>query len=552
MKGVKGNNVFVGRSRRSHARFPLRASPFTCTCTWSRYGGYASSDKRPKASRRSPGQTYHPHLLHLLHHHHHHQHEYCLTSGTRHGVSLSLRGREEGRRSSLGWRVKFRLASYRSRRNTFGWFERAYRWLEDNDLARRSLITAAVVITSRLCFLLPLPDLDRRFLSKVLDTGPLGAMKDPFGDLLQTPGNVFQLGFGAMIFSSIIVQVLVSTVPSLKQKTREGGTGEAFIKNMTLYIFLVAAVLQGLVTTHLMAPYMIFGSGLDVFTNLVCGSMILRTMCTLIDNFGIGDGFLNILVANIAAEYAVVFRFIFSRFVGGQIVGLQLLGLLASVAACILASIWLTASTDNLPIRYYSRDEDEVEIEKAYGAKEAYLPFKINPTGMQPIIIASYLLHLPSQLALAFGGIWYQFGSFFSQKIVYYPLYFSLLYLSAFIDINETSKEISLYLGKIGAIIPGVRPGDRTIEYVETFRKKTIRKGAGMLAVLGTFSIATEVYFRNSIGISLSLTSMLLMVSAFMQIRRQVTSYQQAPKLESTIRNYESLINSSINIFSNK
>jgi len=234
----------------------------------------------------------------------------------------------------------------------------------------------------------------------------------------------------------------------------------------------------------------------------------------------------------------VVFRFILSRFAGGQILGSQLAALLASVAACVLASVWLTASTDKLPIQYYSRDEEEEEIEKAYGGgseREAYLPFKINPTGMQPIIIASYLLHLPSQLALAFGGAWYQVGGFFSQKVVYYPLYFSLLYLSAFIDINETSKEISLYLGKIGAIVPGVRPGERTTEFVERFRKKTIRKGAGLLAFLGTFSIATEVYFRSQIGICLSLTSMLLMVSAFMQIRRQVQAYQQAPKLESTI-----------------
>ncbi|UPQ97739.1 SecY subunit of chloroplast preprotein translocase [Chloropicon primus] len=419
--------------------------------------------------------------------------------------------------------------------------ERLYRWLEDHDLPRRAAITVAAVLLSRLCFLLPLPGLDRRFLAQVLEAGPLGALKDPFGDLLQTPGNVFQLGFGAMIFSSIVVQVLVSTLPALKQKTREGGTGEAFIKNLGLYIFAAAAAVQGLVTTHLLGPFLLAGTTkLDLLATLVCGSMILKTMCTLIDNFGVGDGFLNILVANIAAEYAVVLRFIVSRFLGGHIAAGHLAGLAAAVALCVLASVWLTASTDNLPIRYYSREgEDE-------GDKEAYLPFKINPTGMQPIIIASYLLHLPSQVALALGGGWHQVGSFFSRKVVYYPLYFSLLYFSAFIDINETSKEISLYLGKIGAIIPGVRPGERTTEFVESFRRRTIRKGAGLLAVLGTFSIATEVYFRRQIGISLSLTSMLLLVSAFMQVRRQVTSYKQAPRLERAIEAYESLINSSM------
>lgn len=158
---------------------------------------------------------------------------------------------------------------------------------------------------------------------------------------------------------------------------------------------------------------------------------------------------------------------------------------------------------------------------------------------MQPIIIASYLLHLPSQLASAVGGAWLALGAALGTPLVYYPLYFALLYASAFLDINETSREVSLYLGKIGAIVPGVRPGKATELHVEAFRRRTIRKGAGLLAALGTFSIATEVFFRRRIGASLSLTSMLLLTSAVMQVRRQVESYRQAPRLERAIRNHE-------------
>jgi len=401
------------------------------------------------------------------------------------------------------------------------------------------LITVFAVLLSRICFLLPLPGLDRRFLHGVLDAGPLGAMKDPFGDLLQTPGNVFQLGFGAMVFSSIIVQVLVSVVPSLKQKTREGGTGEAFIKNLTLYIFAAAAIVQGCLTAGLLQPYLLRGTFAGLLVNLVAGAMILKTACTLIDNHGVGDGFLNVLVANIAAEYAVVVRHVLAKFAQGLVAPAHLLGLVASVCVCVLASVWLTASTEELPISYYSRSEDQDDLDESYGGREPYLPFRINPTGMQPIIIASYLLHLPSQLASAVGGAWLALGAALGTPLVYYPLYFALLYASAFLDINETSREVSLYLGKIGAIVPGVRPGKATELHVEAFRRRTIRKGAGLLAALGTFSIATEVFFRRRIGASLSLTSMLLLTSAVMQVRRQVESYRQAPRLERAIRNHE-------------
>ena len=438
------------------------------------------------------------------------------------------------------------------------------------------MITVFAVLLSRICFLLPLPGLDRRFLHGVLDAGPLGAMKDPFGDLLQTPGNVFQLGFGAMVFSSIIVQVLVSVVPSLKQKTREGGTGEAFIKNLTLYIFAAAAIVQGCLTAGLLQPYLLRGTFAGLLVNLVAGAMILKTACTLIDNHGVGDGFLNVLVANIAAEYAVVVRHVLAKFAQGLVAPAHLLGLVASVCVCVLASVWLTgererererekegrrgadrvaphaadapspppsppalASTEELPISYYSRSEDQDDLDESYGGREPYLPFRINPTGMQPIIIASYLLHLPSQLASAVGGAWLALGAALGTPLVYYPLYFALLYASAFLDINETSREVSLYLGKIGAIVPGVRPGKATELHVEAFRRRTIRKGAGLLAALGTFSIATEVFFRRRIGASLSLTSMLLLISAVMQVRRQVESYRQAPRLERAIRNHE-------------
>lgn len=238
------------------------------------------------------------------------------------------------------------VSAFRSRHNDFGPLERAYRWLEDHDLARRSLITVFAVLLSRICFLLPLPGLDRRFLHGVLDAGPLGAMKDPFGDLLQTPGNVFQLGFGAMVFSSIVVQVLVSVVPSLKQKTREGGTGEAFIKNLTLYIFAAAAVVQGCLTAGLLQPYLLRGTFAGLLVNLVAGAMILKTACTLIDNHGVGDGFLNVLVANIAAEYAVVVRHVLAKFAQGLVAPAHLLGLVASVCVCVLASVWLTGERE--------------------------------------------------------------------------------------------------------------------------------------------------------------------------------------------------------------
>ena len=208
------------------------------------------------------------------------------------------------------------------------------------------MITVFAVLLSRICFLLPLPGLDRRFLHGVLDAGPLGAMKDPFGDLLQTPGNVFQLGFGAMVFSSIIVQVLVSVVPSLKQKTREGGTGEAFIKNLTLYIFAAAAIVQGCLTAGLLQPYLLRGTFAGLLVNLVAGAMILKTACTLIDNHGVGDGFLNVLVANIAAEYAVVVRHVLAKFAQGLVAPAHLLGLVASVCVCVLASVWLTGERE--------------------------------------------------------------------------------------------------------------------------------------------------------------------------------------------------------------
>ena len=105
-------------------------------------------------------------------------------------------------------------------------------------------------------------------------------------------------------------------------------------------------------------------------------------------------------------------------------------------------------STVNLPIKYYATDQ---EVAEGYGSKESYLPFKLNPTGMQPLIMAQCVLQAPTLFANMFrNSFWFGFARFLEQPSVFIPVYFALLFSSAFLDVSETSKEISLWMGKVG------------------------------------------------------------------------------------------------------
>ena len=455
------------------------------------------------------------------------------------------RGRERGKRGLLcKAKIGQRKTPYRSRRNKYGPFEVAYRWLEEHDLVRRVLITIVAVLISRLCYLLPIPGLDERFLADFEQTNILGELSDPFGSLLKTPGNLFMLGFGPLICSSVSTAILVNTFPPLKERMKEGD-GRLMAKDMALNFFYGYTCCLSLWYAFSLSKYMIFGSKLQLFLNLVCGSMILKTMCQAIDEFGIGDGFLNILLANTGVEYVVLLRYMLSSYITSGIPLWQVLVVLSAMAVGCLTSVWLVTSRENMPIKYYKKNE-EAELQQAYRLEQPYVPFLRNPGGLQPLILAYFLFQVPLELVQKGTGLWYSVGSFINQPLIFFPMYFLMIYLLCYLDITDSAKEMSSYLSRVGALVPGVRPGERTTRYIEKFRKRTISKGAFWMATFGTLSMWVEQYLRREVGVFVSMTSLLLAVNAFVLIRRQVIAYQQAPKLASTIRDHERLLNSSM------
>ena len=113
--------------------------------------------------------------------------------------------------------------------------------------------------------------------------------------------------------------------------------------------------------------------------------------------------------------------------------------------------LYALGSTVNLPIKYYATDQ---EVADGYGSKESYLPFKLNPTGMQPLIMAQCVLQAPTLFANMFrNSFWFGLARFLEQPSVFIPVYFLLLFSSAFLDVSETSKEISLWMSKVGDTI---------------------------------------------------------------------------------------------------
>nr|XP_025888653.1 preprotein translocase subunit SCY2, chloroplastic isoform X3 [Solanum lycopersicum] len=180
-------------------------------------------------------------------------------------------------------------------------------------------------------------------------------------------------------------------------------------------------------------------------------------------------------------------------------------------------------------------------------AVEPYIPFNINPAGMQPILVTSYLLALPGILASLLGSRFWEHirdalnpdTSHGADPWVYYTVYAFFVFLFNIFDIANMPKEIADYLNKIGARIPSIKPGKATIAYLTKIQASTRFWGGLLLSVLATTSSILDHYLRRiNEGYAIGLTSVLIIVGSIIELRRSYQAYNVMPSLSMALKRY--------------
>ena len=405
------------------------------------------------------------------------------------------------------------------------------------DLRNRILYTLGILLIYRLGSFVVLPGINPAELGALKNQTADGIMGllDMFSGGAFSNASIFALGIMPYISASIVVQLLGIAIPYFQRLQKEGESGRRKINQITRYLTVIILILQApayLANLHAQLPTSAFALQGIYFTVsstiiLIAGTMFIMWLGEKITDKGIGNGISLIIMIGIIARlpFALAAEF-FQRaeeMAGGLVMFLVEMVIMFVV---FMFSILLVQGTRKIPVQYAKR----IVGNKQYGGVRQYIPLKVNSAGVMPIIFAQALMFLPMMLASFdsetttgiaaafsdFTGFWYNFT--FALLIIA----FTYFYTAVTINPNQMAEDMK----KNGGFIPGVKPGRKTVEFLDAIMSRITLPGSiflALIAILPAFAMILGV--NNQFAQFFGGTSLLILVGVVLDTLQQIESH---------------------------
>ena len=351
----------------------------------------------------------------------------------------------------------------------------------------------------------------------------------------------FHVGIGPFIAASIAMQVLVAVVPSLKELTKDQ-VGQHTVKQYTRYLTFVVAVVQSILAAAELRPYATLAPGtpyyLTVVPIFITGAVIVAWLADEMTNYGLGQGSSVMITMSVCGAYLSALQYYWSALAAMSFA--QIAPWCLAAVVLIAGSVLVQTGTCKVPLLYF-QGPSIPGLPKVVRADVDNVPFKINPLGMQPVLVAVFLCEGMMWLvknAGAPGPVADAVAFVFSSTLgtpAYYLVFFLVVFGFSYLDLQDTPKDVSEYLVKIGARVPDVRPGEQTVRHLGQLQDGARFFGGSLLGLVAVACAAADNYTRAAAGVSIGFTSMLIVTSTILQIKRQVTAMSQMPRLDKVI-----------------
>lgn len=422
-------------------------------------------------------------------------------------------------------------------------------------LKQKIIFTFLMIAAFRFGVQLPLFGINNSVFSTIAGGNNIIGFLDLFSGGALGKVSIFALGIGPYITASIIMQLISVVVPSLeKLQKEEGEAGRRKLSQYTRLFTVVLAMFQSIVFMlylhHLpgaivqgINPGLFFISSVAVLT---AGSVLVMWISELITEKGIGNGGSLIIFIGILSGIPIYASRTAQIVANNSMMQLGLAVLLLIFFAAMVFIVIMQEAVRKVIIVNPKRQVGN----KVYGGMNSFIPFKLNPGGVMPIIFAIAILLFPSTVLSLVGqanfkseavkSVVIQLNQFLSPDgITYYVLYFLLIvaltFFYASIMPNMQPKDIADNLKKYGSSIPGIKPGRPTAEALDRILTKTTFIGAmglGIIALVPSLaSYITNIKTLQGIGA----TSLIIMVGVALDLINQVRTHLLA-------RNYESFL----------
>jgi preprotein translocase subunit SecY len=367
------------------------------------------------------------------------------------------------------------------------------------ELRRRILFTLALLAIYRVGVFITVPGVDRSSMAEIFSAGGGGVM----GMLnLFTGGalelmSIFALGIMPYISASIIFQLMTVVVPTIERLKKEGQSGQKKITQWTRYGTVVLGIIQGgaismyLENMHNTNPEMGLliapGWGFRAMTviTLTAGTVFVMWLGEQITERGIGNGISLIITGSIIAHAPTAVFQTYAQYETGAMTTFTVLVLLAVAIGVTGFIVFMETAQRRVPLQYAKR----MVGRKMYGGQAHHLPLKVNMAGVIPPIFAMSLLIFPTTIASYFSD--YAVGQWVQQilipgdwryNLIYVVLIIFFCYFYTAVQVNPT--DIADNLKKSGAFIPGIRPGKKTAEYIDTVLSRLTLAGSVYIAAV--------------------------------------------------------------------
>ena len=413
-----------------------------------------------------------------------------------------------------------------------------------DDLKKRIIFSILLLIVYRLGTYVPLAGIDPDSLKEIMSSSQKGllGMFNMFSGGAVSRMAIFALGIMPYISSSIIVQLLTGVSDYFKSLKEQGEIGRKKITQITRYGTVLIAGLQGYgVSVGLEnAGSIVVDPGLyfRIMTtiSLVAGTTFLMWLGEQITLRGVGNGISLIIFSGIVAEIPRALASTFELGRTGALSAVMIVGIFVLVILTVLFIVFVERAMRKILINYPKKQMGN----KIYGGESSHLPLKINTAGVIPAIFASALLLLPitlSNFGFSESELFLSVSSMFTQGQPLYMLlyasgiiFFSFFYTSIVFNPKETAENLRKY----GGYIPGIRPGERTAEYIENILIRLTTIGSMYL----TFVCLMPEFLISKYPIPFYLggTSILIVVVVAMDTVTQVQTRLMSSQYESLIR----------------
>jgi len=407
------------------------------------------------------------------------------------------------------------------------------------ELRERILFTLGMLLVFRIGAVFPIPGINVRELSRyftdMANTGnPIVDYLDFFAGGAFSNFSVFMLGIMPYISMSIIMQLLLIVFPTLKKISQEDG-GRKKIQKWQRYGTVVVCLIQSYAVTQYAQAISrsvdnLLFIGILPFTliamlTVTTGTMFLMWMGEQITKRGVGNGISLLIYAGIVARMPQAIYELFGMMRRGDLNPVFVIIVLVMFVAVVALVVFEQQGQRKIPVNYAKR----VVGRKMYGAQNTYIPFKINPSGVIPVIFASSILMFPLQIAQTVGGnvAWLATaarmlnpqGGLYTILYVLLIVFFAYFYTQVTLNPIEIAKQIR----ENGGSIPGIR-SERIEEYLTKILNRIVLPGSlylALIAVIPTF-ITWAFKFPSSVAYLMGGTSLLIMVGVGLDTMSQV------------------------------